>query len=125
MTGAHGASDPYSRQPLLLALRGELDLAGAPRLAGALEAAIAAGHERIVLEVRELDVIDCASVALIERTRRQLRAQGREPAVRHPPQHLRRLIALWATLPAAGDEVERASAPVVLLPWAGAAVVEP
>src|SRR5689334_7083148 len=59
-----------------LVLRGELDLAGAPRLAGALEAAMAAGYEQIALELAELEFIDGAGVGLIDRTGRQLRRRG-------------------------------------------------
>jgi anti-anti-sigma factor len=84
---------------IVLVLRGELDLAGTPRLEAALQAATAAGHERIVLDLRRLAFIDATSVGLIERTKRQLRARGDELTLRNPRRQVRRVIELCAGMP--------------------------
>jgi anti-anti-sigma factor len=80
---------------MVFALRGELDLSVAPRLVTALDAARAAGHERMVLEMGELDFIDGTSVGLIERTQRELRADGVELTIRHARGRIRRVMELY------------------------------
>jgi anti-anti-sigma factor len=54
---------------IVLVLRGELDVAGRPRLQAALEAAVSAGHTQIVLELESLAFIDGSSVGLIDHAR--------------------------------------------------------
>jgi anti-anti-sigma factor len=97
---------------IVLLLRGELDLAGAPRLADAFATAMAVGQARIVLELSQLDFIDGASVGLIERTRRQLRLQGGQLTLRHPQPHVRRVFELCATLSGRRQALGRGASPL-------------
>jgi anti-sigma B factor antagonist len=88
---------------VVLVLRGELDLASAPRLADALATAMAAGQTRIALELSQLGFIDGSSLGLIERTRHQARLQGGELTLRHPQPHVRRVLELCAILSGRGE----------------------
>jgi anti-anti-sigma factor len=54
---------------IVAVLRGELDVAGRPRLLAAIEAAMSAGHTQIVLELESLAFIDGSSVGLIDHAR--------------------------------------------------------
>jgi anti-sigma B factor antagonist len=107
---------------IVLALRGELDLVGASPLASALEAAIAAGQSRIVLELRHLTFIDGSGVGMIERARQRLRAQGGELTVRHPQPHVRRVFELCRALSGLGEDRERGPADIANPGAAGPAV---
>jgi anti-anti-sigma factor len=89
----------------MLVLRGELDLAGTPRLEAALDAAMAAAPERIILEPGQLEFVDGSSVGLIERKRRPLRARGALLTLRHPQPHVRRVIELCARLSGLGQDL--------------------
>jgi len=106
-----------------LVLRGELDLAGAPRLAGALARAMATGAEQIALELGELEFIDGAGVGLIERTGRQLRGRGGELTLRHPTPQVRRVFALWASVAGPGQDRDRPALPSARLSRAEVAAV--
>jgi anti-sigma B factor antagonist len=108
---------------IVLVLRGELDLAGAPRLADAFATAMAAGQARIALELSQLDFIDGTSVGLIERTRRQLRLQGGQLTLRHPQPHVRRVFELCSTLSGRRQALGRGPAAIARLPGADAAAV--
>jgi anti-sigma B factor antagonist len=108
---------------IVLVLRGELDLAGAPRLSGALEAAMAAGYKRIALELGQLEFIDGASIGLIERVRGQLRARGGELTLGHPRPQIRRVIDLCARLSGPGEDLDPGAAPIMRRPSAEVAAV--
>jgi anti-sigma B factor antagonist len=97
---------------IVLVLRGELDLAGASPLASALEAAIAAGQSRLVLELGHLAFIDGSGVRLIERARQRLRAQGGELTLRHSQPHVRRILELCEMLSGLTDDRNVDPAPV-------------
>jgi anti-sigma B factor antagonist len=103
-----------------LALEGELDLTGAPRLWAALADAMAEGHAWIALELGQLEFIDCAGIGVIERARRQLRALGGDLTVRHPKGHVRRVIELCASLPGPVQGRDPPPASIDVLPEAGA-----
>jgi anti-anti-sigma factor len=91
---------------IVLVLRGELDMVGAPPLASALEAAIAAGRSRIMLEMGDLAFIDGAGVRMIERARRRVRAEGGELTVCHPRPHVRRVFELCRALSGPGEDLD-------------------
>jgi hypothetical protein len=94
-----------------LALHGELDLTGAPRL-------------RAALELGQLEFIDCSGIGVIERARRQLRALGGDLTLRHPRVHVRRVLDLCADLPGPvhGRGPPAAQIEVPPAPWLGVPV---
>jgi anti-anti-sigma factor len=99
-----------------LVLGGALDLAGRPRLAAELGAAMAAGIKRIVLEVRDLEFIDGRSAALIEDMQRNLRAQGGELTLSDPPSHVRRVMDLCVTSAPNEKAGDRAATRIAAMP---------
>ena len=100
---------------IVLLLRGELDLAGRPRLLAVLEAALSSGHQQIVLELGGLAFIDGSSVGLIERVGGRLRARGGTLTLRHAQPAVGRVIAHCARLSGRDGDL----APV----WVSTAVV--
>ena len=62
---------------VVVALRGELDLADAADVAAALAAAVA-GEPRIIVDLAGLEFIDCSGVAALARGRRHARQAGGE-----------------------------------------------
>jgi anti-anti-sigma factor len=110
---------------IVLVLRGELDLAGRPRLRAALEAALSAGHEQIVLELSGLAFIDGSSIGVIESARGRLRARGGTLTLRDAQPQVRRGIEHCASLSRRDEEVAPVRASRAGLPWSGAAAVGP
>jgi STAS domain-containing protein len=84
---------------------------------------MAAGYERIALELEQLEFIDGAGVGLIGRARRQLRARGGEITLGHPQPQIRRVIELCARLSGPGENSDPGPAPIMRRPWAEAAAV--
>jgi len=66
-----------------LQLRGELDIASAPELAGVLERLLATEHRVIVLDLAELSFLDCAGMRPIRSALCILREEGGTLVVRH------------------------------------------
>ena len=62
----------------LFFVRGEVDIATAPRLQCELEERVRAGGGDLVLDCRELTFIDSSGIAAIVRTHRRLVGEGRE-----------------------------------------------
>ena len=67
-----------------LRIEGELDLASAPELASALERLLAADHQVVVLELRDLSFLDCAGMRPIRSALCALRGRGGMLVIRHP-----------------------------------------
>jgi len=86
------------RKALILALRGELDLASAPSLERQLRDAQASDAERVVVDLRELEFLDSAGLHVLLDAHHRFRAQQR-PALflRRGRPGIQRLFELTAT----------------------------
>ena len=78
---------------VVVALRGELDLADAADVAAALAAAVA-GEPRIIVDLAGLDFIDCGGVAALARGHRLARQGGGELLLAAPQQRVLRVLAI-------------------------------
>jgi anti-sigma B factor antagonist len=78
---------------VVVALRGELDIADAVRVAAALAAA-ASRHRAIVVDLAGLEFIDSSGVAALARGRKQARHAGGDLLLAAPRQQVLRVLAL-------------------------------
>lgn len=78
----------------MLALHGELDLAGVPALEGEVARVEADTKEMIVLDLRDLQFIDSAGLRTILAIHERAREQGREFALTRGSQQVQRLLAI-------------------------------
>jgi anti-anti-sigma factor len=86
-----------TREGVLLALRGELDLATVPLLEDALQSA-EHSHELVVVDLRDLTFLDSTGLhVLISAEQRARRSGGRLVLVQGPPQ-VRRLLELTGAI---------------------------
>ena len=78
---------------VVIALRGELDLADAADVAAALAAAVAR-EPRIIVDLAGLEFIDCSGVAALARGRRHARQAGGDLLLAAPQQRVLRVLAI-------------------------------
>ena len=78
---------------VVVALRGELDLADAADVAAALAAAVAR-EPRIIVDLAGLEFIDCSGVAALARARRHARQAGGDLLLAAPQQRVLRVVAI-------------------------------
>jgi anti-sigma B factor antagonist len=78
---------------IVVALRGELDLADAASVAAALTS-VAARRPEIIVDLAALTFIDSSGVAALAHARRQARQAGGNLVIAAPQQHVRRVLAL-------------------------------
>src|SRR5437868_382831 len=78
---------------VVVALRGELDLADAADVAAALAAAVAR-EPRIIVDLAGLGFIDCSGVAALARARRRARQAGGDLLLAAPQQRVLRVVAI-------------------------------
>jgi anti-sigma B factor antagonist len=78
---------------LIVTLRGEPDAVDAASIVGALAAA-AAGSPRIVIDLAELEFIDCSGLRVLARARKQARQRGSELLLVAPRRQVGRILAL-------------------------------
>ena len=78
---------------VVVALRGELDLADAADVAAALAAAVAR-EPRIIVDLAGLGFIDCGGVAALARGRRHARQAGGDLLLAAPQQRVLRVLAI-------------------------------
>jgi len=76
---------------LLVAVRGEIDMASAPQLRELLETAIAAGVTRVVLDCRGLEFLDSSGIGVLVAARKRL-GEGGELVIDSPPAHVRKVL---------------------------------
>jgi len=79
-----------------LAVRGELDMATAPRLRMAIASEEEAGPELLRLDLRELDFMDVSGMRVLLDAARRAQRAGRQLVVLNPQPPIRRLFALTA-----------------------------
>ena len=78
---------------VVVALRGELDLADAADVAAALAAAVAR-EPRIIVDLAGLEFIDCGGVAALARGQRHARQAGGDLLLAAPQQRVLRVLAV-------------------------------
>jgi anti-sigma B factor antagonist len=78
----------------VVALYGELDLAGAPAVASHLIAAVAACGPSVIVDLAGLDFIDCSGLEVLERAQKWTRENGGDVLLAGPQEHVRRLLRL-------------------------------
>ncbi len=79
--------------PIVVALRGELDLVDAATVAAALEA-VAAREPRIIVDLAGLQFIDASGIAALARGRRHARNAGGDLLIAAPQRPVRRVLAI-------------------------------
>ncbi|MFD7133878.1 ANTAR domain-containing protein [Streptomyces sp. NPDC059894] len=92
---------------VVVAVRGELDLRSAERLAHALRAALAAAADGVDLELGEVEFCDCSALNMLISLRGQGLEQGKALSIRSAGPVVRRLLELTGTddLFAGADDV--------------------
>jgi anti-sigma B factor antagonist len=78
---------------LIVALRGELDLADAEEVAAAL-AAVAAGRGKTIVDLADLAFIDCRGAAALARAQRRVRQAGGDLLLAAPRPLVQRVFVL-------------------------------
>ncbi len=78
---------------LIVALRGELDLADAEEVAAEL-AAVAAGRRKTVVDLADLAFIDCRGAAALARAQRRVRQAGGDLRLAAPRPLVQRVFVL-------------------------------
>jgi len=78
---------------VVVALRGELDVAGAPELQAAITALVARG-EYMVIDMPALDFIDCRPLGALVQARVLARRGGGDVVLAAPQRHARRVLAV-------------------------------
>jgi anti-sigma B factor antagonist len=78
----------------VVALHGELDLAGVPAVASHLIAAVAACGPSVIVDLAGLEFIDCSGMGVLVRVRKWTRESGGDVLLAAPQQHVRRLLRL-------------------------------
>ncbi|HLK78165.1 MAG TPA: STAS domain-containing protein [Streptosporangiaceae bacterium] len=105
---------------VVVALRGQLDMAGAASVAAAI-AAVAAGEPQIIVDLAALEFIDSSGVAALVRGRNLARRAGGELLLAAPQQQVLRVLTLTRLieafpLHATVDEAARHSRRVEAVP---------
>jgi anti-sigma B factor antagonist len=80
-------------QELLVAVRGEIDMASAPQLRELLDTAIDAGITRVTLDCRGLQFLDSSGIGVLVAARKRL-GEGGELVLDSPPAHVRKVLEI-------------------------------
>jgi anti-sigma B factor antagonist len=76
-----------------IVVRGEVDVASAPRLREVLQELVQADAKQIVLDCRGLEFLDSSGIGLLVATRKRLGDDG-ELVLDSPPAHVRKVLEL-------------------------------
>lgn len=79
-----GVQATFVEEQALLAVRGDLDISGAPALGAFFDAVIASGHPSVALDLSELHLLDPSGLAVIAFGASRLVASGGELTIRTP-----------------------------------------
>jgi anti-sigma B factor antagonist len=78
---------------VVVALRGELDVAGAPEVQAAITALVARGRY-LLIDMSALDFIDCTSLGALVQARVLAQRGGGDVVLAAPQRHARRILAV-------------------------------
>ena len=87
--GLRLVQEPLGVSGAVLSASGELDIATSPELRASIDAAFAAGINRLVIDLDELAFLDSVAVAVLLHARRQLGEGGRMAVVVGPDSYAR------------------------------------
>ena len=79
---------------IVIAVRGELDLASSPALQEELDRVSASDAEMLIIDLRELDFMDSTGLSVLVRAHQRAEEQGRRLAMVKGPQQVQRLLSL-------------------------------
>src|SRR5690349_10709067 len=99
-----------------IALRGELDLTGAPRIEEHVQSALLNGGGAFVLDLSELTFMDSTGVNALLRTRSLLGREGRDLVVVCPPGPVRRVLEIIGVVDMLAPFATREEAAAALVP---------
>ena len=99
-----------------IALRGELDLTGAPRIEEHVQSALLNGGGAFVLDLSELTFMDSTGVNALLRTRSLLGREGRDLVVVCPPGPVRRVLEIIGVADMLAPFASREQAAAALVP---------
>lgn len=83
-----------SGEVAVVTVRGDLDLASAPRLRGAALDELLAGHRRLVLDLRDLEFVDSVGLGMIVAVLKRARGLGGDVALVVTTDRIRRPLEL-------------------------------
>ncbi|MDP1850107.1 MAG: STAS domain-containing protein [Solirubrobacteraceae bacterium] len=86
------------RETVAVVPAGELDLPGSRRLGSAIDELVESGFEDIVIDLRDLEFIDCAGVRVLLTQHAAAVRDGRRLSLIHGRAGIRRVFALTGTL---------------------------
>jgi anti-sigma B factor antagonist len=78
----------------VLVLSGELDVVSAPGLQRLLAEVLSEAHERVMLDLNDLEFVDSAGVSVLIRAKQAAETSGRTLVLRRPTEQLERVFAL-------------------------------
>jgi len=79
---------------IVIAVRGELDLASSPALQEELDRVSASVAEMLIIDLRELDFMDSTGLSVLVRAHQRAEEHGRRLAMVKGPQQVQRLLSL-------------------------------
>jgi anti-sigma B factor antagonist len=79
---------------VVIAIRGEFDVAGGPALSRAVEDVVSSAGERVVVDLAELSFIDASGIHALGRAYGRLRGEGKKVVMRDPQPRVLRLLQL-------------------------------
>lgn len=95
-------TERHDGQTVVLALRGEADLASAPRIGERVRELLASGERRVRLDLTDVGFLDSTAVGVLLRARREAVGAGVPFDVVCPEGPARRVLHLLGLLPAFG-----------------------
>ena len=78
----------------MIVLAGALDIATAPDLWSAIDAAIASGHSEVLLDLTDLTFVDSTGLGVFVRAGKELRAAGGGLVLRSPGDRVANLLSI-------------------------------
>lgn len=84
----------HASDRVVLALRGELDLASAPALQAEIEEAAGGGAPRIVLDLTDLEFIDSTGLRIMLAAHENARERGQELVLTQASEQVQRLLRI-------------------------------
>jgi len=96
---------------LVLALRGELDMATAPELAAALDPLLQQGPDEVIIDLSALSFLDSSGIAVLVTGQQELTTQDRRLAVRGARPHAMKVFEIAGLIDFLGVETAPEESP--------------